>query len=546
MDKTIDMYVNGSYLRKNSNSAGVQGEGNAATLHIIFDESWSGLAKAVTFWDSRGENPTKVILTNTMLVDITNSLLEYNCPIPPEPMTYEGRLTFIIDGYADGKRQRSTQDTLNVDAALTTDNASEPSDPTPTQAEQLQSAIEAILPNVQAETVKAQTAATAAASSADDAETYALKAAASVTAAKNSETAAAQSASAASVSASSAAGSAAAAQTAQTAAESAKSVVHADKTAAETAKNEAVTAKTFAETAQSKAEAAQEAAETAQNKAETAQSKAEMAQTAAETAKAGAENAKTAADRSATTAAESVSTASAKATEATNQAVLSKSYAVGGTGTRTGEDSDNAKYYCEHAAEIVGGNYVTDTQLNVFKTTNIDPIAEDVTELQVEIAEMAENISANETAITALQAKDTQFETDIAAFNEALANVPSVAQQNTWSAKVGSVNGKTGTSVTLGASDVGAVPTTRKVNNHALSEDITLTPEDIGAADDTKTVHTTGDESIAGCKTFSTKVVVTGQISVPLTPTANAHAASKQYVDDSISTAITTALNTGV
>lgn len=44
---------------------------------------------------------------------------------------------------------------------------------------------------------------------------------------------------------------------------------------------------------------------------------------------------------------------------------------------------------------------------------------------------------------------------------------------------VKSVNSKTGV-VKLTASDVGAVPTTRKVNNRALSGDITLTKSDIG------------------------------------------------------------------
>lgn len=48
------------------------------------------------------------------------------------------------------------------------------------------------------------------------------------------------------------------------------------------------------------------------------------------------------------------------------------------------------------------------------------------------------------------------------------------------SAPVESVNGKTG-AVTLTASDVSAVPTTRKVNNKALSTDITLTASDVSA-----------------------------------------------------------------
>lgn len=41
--------------------------------------------------------------------------------------------------------------------------------------------------------------------------------------------------------------------------------------------------------------------------------------------------------------------ASSSATIAVNNANLSKSYAVGGTGTRTGEDTDNSKYYSEQS-----------------------------------------------------------------------------------------------------------------------------------------------------------------------------------------------------
>ena len=38
------------------------------------------------------------------------------------------------------------------------------------------------------------------------------------------------------------------------------------------------------------------------------------------------------------------------AKEAASSATVSKSYAIGGTGTRTGENTDNAKYYSEKAA----------------------------------------------------------------------------------------------------------------------------------------------------------------------------------------------------
>jgi len=61
----------------------------------------------------------------------------------------------------------------------------------------------------------------------------------------------------------------------------------------------------------------------------------------------------------------SASTASTAATTATTQATKAQSYAVGGTNSRTGEDTDNAKYYKEQAeasaaqlnAERILGNF---------------------------------------------------------------------------------------------------------------------------------------------------------------------------------------------
>lgn len=47
--------------------------------------------------------------------------------------------------------------------------------------------------------------------------------------------------------------------------------------------------------------------------------------------------------------------ATASAQSANDKAVLSKSYAVGGTGTREGEDTDNAQYYMEQAKKQTGG-----------------------------------------------------------------------------------------------------------------------------------------------------------------------------------------------
>lgn len=49
----------------------------------------------------------------------------------------------------------------------------------------------------------------------------------------------------------------------------------------------------------------------------------------------------------------SANSASISATNSANSAIESESFAVGGTGTRTGEDTDNAKYYNEQAQEAL-------------------------------------------------------------------------------------------------------------------------------------------------------------------------------------------------
>lgn len=47
--------------------------------------------------------------------------------------------------------------------------------------------------------------------------------------------------------------------------------------------------------------------------------------------------------------------------ETPGYALLSKSYAVGGTGIREGEDTDNAKYYYEFIKYLVGSTNLMDS-----------------------------------------------------------------------------------------------------------------------------------------------------------------------------------------
>ena len=148
MDRVIEVKAGGNYLSKDNKNAGVKGEGNVTILRITFDEGWDNYAKKVTFWDALGGNPVERTLTTNLLEDAAESTRVYLVPIPAEPMAEAGKLTFVIDGYSDGKRQRSLSDTLDVKDAPVADNAGEPTDPTPTQAEQLQEQIDLIIDTI--------------------------------------------------------------------------------------------------------------------------------------------------------------------------------------------------------------------------------------------------------------------------------------------------------------------------------------------------------------------------------------------------------------
>ena len=492
MDRTIDIFIKGSYLQKNNNIGGIQGEGNVTTLHITFDDSWANLAKSITFWNAKGENPVKVLLTNAQLVEIRNSLLEFNVLIPAEPLAVEGDMIFVIDGYVDGKRARSMQDSLVVKAAMTTN---EPIEPTPTQAEQLNLAIQKILPEVQKETIKATEAAKQSEASAQKSATSALEASNSAESAKQSA-----------VSAETAHQGAVAAQkkaeTAQLNAEAAQDKAETAQRGAETAKAGAETAQQKAETARLGAETAQKNAETAQTKAEAAQQKAETAQTATQklkddttllvqqantakdeaqtavnNAKAEVAEAHKQAVSSASSAAQSANSAALagqKATESANLALLSKSYAVGGTGQRPGEELDNAKYYAEQAKQIVGGDFVTNVKLE----ETIAPITKSIGDINTDLTAKGKAIEANTTEISNVSKKVTENATVI---QNVAKSVPTTQKQAEWDGKVKSVNGKTGTEITLGAADVRAVSS---VNNKSGTS-ITLTAADVGAVAET-------------------------------------------------------------
>ena len=92
----------------------------------------------------------------------------------------------------------------------------------------------------------------------------------------------------------------------------------------------------------------------AQNSASSANASANSAQNSANSANASANSAESSAN-SANAASESKDAAAASANQSANNVILSKSWAVGGTGTRVDEDNNNAKYFAEQAQGIAQG-----------------------------------------------------------------------------------------------------------------------------------------------------------------------------------------------
>jgi hypothetical protein len=124
--------------------------------------------------------------------------------------------------------------------------------------------------------------------------------------------------------------------------------------------------------------AAAGSANSAAGSASAAETSANNASTFNQSAKGYSESAaasKESASESATSAGNAAIIANQRANAADTSAILSQSYAKGGTGTRVGEDADNAKYYMEQAKAAAGGDFATKTELTEGLETKVDKVS---------------------------------------------------------------------------------------------------------------------------------------------------------------------------
>jgi hypothetical protein len=131
---------------------------------------------------------------------------------------------------------------------------------------------------------------------------------------------------------------------------------------AKASENAAKASETAAKTSETNAKASETAAAKSATAAAISETNAKASETSASESSATATEKASSASQSADTAAEKADIATQKAAEiigkaesAEESATKAQSYAVGGTGSREGEDSDNAKYYYQQAKDVSEG-----------------------------------------------------------------------------------------------------------------------------------------------------------------------------------------------
>lgn len=182
------------------------------------------------------------------------------------------------------------------------------------------------------------------------------------------------------------------AEAARVAAEQGRVTAEEGRVSAEAARAAAEQARSEAESSRVSAENAREAAEQARadetagivarataqaNAAAGSASQAAGSEQSAKDAAGAATGAASSASQSAAAASNSASQASAAAAAAAQSAANgetanknAQSWAVGGTGTRPGEDTNNAKYWAEHAEAVAGGDFATKSEAQGYVTAH--------------------------------------------------------------------------------------------------------------------------------------------------------------------------------
>ena len=357
MNRIISLSVEDMYIKYTGEAFGATGSHNAVTLRMTFGPAWEGTAKTAYFTDALGNTSVSLVLG----LDTLTEDGAYEVDVPSEALKIAGVATVtikgvLVSGETTTKAITTAAGHFRVLDSELPESAGNAGTITASDKEQLQAEIAGMETLFTTARTAAETAAANAKTSETNAKTSETAAAASASSAAASETAARESAATAAAKASAAGESAAQAAESQIAAKSSENAAKISESAAKSAQSGAEAAKA---NAKDSATAATGAARSASGAATAASGSASDAQT------------------SATAASDSASQAQASAAAAAQSAAIvdginktAQSWAVGGTGTRPGEDTDNAKYWAQQAAAAVGGDFATKTEAQGYVSTH--------------------------------------------------------------------------------------------------------------------------------------------------------------------------------
>lgn len=149
----IPITVNNEYIKGAGAVVGAAGAHKDSVMDITFGEAWDGKTKSIVWRNAKHANSVITLLTNTCLK--TGTTNEFLVPIPAEPMEYAGKMTMTIKGATvSGSTETSAILTAYgefvVLESLWDPDAEASGDVTPTKAEQLQTAMDAVTSRVNA------------------------------------------------------------------------------------------------------------------------------------------------------------------------------------------------------------------------------------------------------------------------------------------------------------------------------------------------------------------------------------------------------------
>lgn len=365
-NRIVPVSVSGPWIQFGGDASGAVGSANALTLRVHFDSQWEGTGKTAYFWDALRLEATQVVVALGSLVP--GEADTYDVPVPGECMTQGGYAWVTFRGTSSGRVITTKAEKIPVHLAYIPDSAGNSQPITPNELDQILQQLDGLEDTLEEDRQAAESAAEQAAASAQEAAEGAEQAGNSAQSSGENAGAAERWSRTAESWAVGGTGTrtgedtdnakyyasqakdeiqrfAVSVDQAEDAAQSSQESAASAEQSAQFALQSAASAGASAQSALQSEQAAASSASAAEKDAENASVDALSASSSAQTAQAAASSAAS----STQYAAQKAQAALESAGSAQSSAAQAESWAVGGTGTRLGEDADNAKYYANLA-----------------------------------------------------------------------------------------------------------------------------------------------------------------------------------------------------